>query len=55
MMGVAAEYLRENSRKATATCSYANVWLKKQWESYSDIISDDLDDQPIACKIDGKR
>ena len=36
MMGVVAEYLRENSLKATATCSYANAWLKKHRESYSD-------------------
>lgn len=42
MMGVVAEYLRENSLKATATCSCANAWLKKHRESYSDIISRDL-------------
>lgn len=37
MMEVVAEYLRKKSLKATATCSYANIWLKKHWESYSDI------------------
>lgn len=55
MMEVVAGYLRENSLKATATCSYANAWLKKHREAYSDIISDDLDNQAVACKIDGKR
>ena len=42
MMGVVAEYLRENSLKATASCSYANAWLKKHKGSYSDIISDEI-------------
>lgn len=41
MMEVVAEYLRKNGLKATATCSYANSWLKKHSESYSDIISKD--------------
>lgn len=42
MMGVVAEYLRENSLKATASCSYANAWLRKHREAYADIISGDL-------------
>src|SRR5665648_239090 len=29
MMVVVAEYLREKSLKASATCSYANIWLKR--------------------------
>jgi predicted GNAT family acetyltransferase len=53
MMEVVAEYLRENSLKATATCSYANAWLKKHRELYSDIISKDLDDEAVACKLGG--
>ena len=55
MMEVVAEYLRKNSLKATATCSYANAWLKKHRELYSDIISKDLDNEAIACKIDRKK
>lgn len=55
MLKVVAEFLREKGLKATATCSYANAWLKKNRESYSDIISDDIDDEAISCKIDGKQ
>lgn len=40
MLKLVAEYLRENGLKATATCSYADIWLKKHKEAYSDIISD---------------
>lgn len=54
MIKVVAEYLREKGLKATATCSYANIWLKRNSESYSDIISKDIDGESIACKIDGK-
>lgn len=53
MMAVVAEYLRKESLKATATCSYANAWLKKHRELYSDIISEDIEDEDVACKIDG--
>jgi predicted GNAT family acetyltransferase len=55
MMKVVADYLSEKKLKATATCSYANAWLKKHRESYSDIISKDIDDEAVACKIDGNR
>ncbi len=54
MMEVVAEYLREKGLKASATCSYSNIWLKKHKEAYSDIISKDIDVEAIACKIDGK-
>ena len=54
MMKVVAEYLSKKSLKATATCSYANTWLKRHRESYSDIISEGIDDVASACKIDGK-
>jgi uncharacterized protein len=43
MMQVVAEYLREKGLKASATCSYANSWLRKNSELYSDIISMDID------------
>lgn len=43
MLKVVAEYLREKGLKATATCSYANSWLIKNKEAYSDVISDDID------------
>ncbi|NLK28776.1 MAG: N-acetyltransferase [Clostridiales bacterium] len=42
MLKVTAEYLREKGLKATASCSYAHSWLLKNKESYSDIISDDI-------------
>ncbi|MBE6066233.1 MAG: N-acetyltransferase [Clostridium lundense] len=54
MLEVVAEYLREKGLKTTATCSYANTWLKGHKELYADIISKDVDDEAIACKIDGK-
>ena len=53
MMEVVAEYLRKNGLKASATCSYANSWLKKNRQSYPDIILEDLDAEAAACKIDG--
>lgn len=54
MMEAIAEYLRENKLKATATCSYALIWLKKHSETYSDIISEDINNEAIACNINGK-
>lgn len=45
MLVVVADYLRENKLKATASCSYAKAWLEKHKESYSDIISDDINKQ----------
>lgn len=54
IMKVVADYLREKGIKASASCSYANTWFKKRRVEYADIISDDIDDQAIACKIDAK-
>ena len=54
MMEVVADYLREKSLKATATCSYANIWLRRHSDAYSDIISEDMFNEAIACRIDGK-
>ena len=51
MMEIVAEYFRKESLKATATCSYANTWLRKHKEAYSDIISADIEDEAVACKI----
>lgn len=42
MMELMAEHLRKNSLKAVASCSYANNWLKKHRETYSDIISENF-------------
>jgi predicted GNAT family acetyltransferase len=53
MMEVVANYIREQKAITTATCSYANVWLKRHAEDYADIISQDLSGEPIACKLDG--
>lgn len=54
MMVVVVEYLRKEGLKATASCSYANIWFANKEEFYSDIISKDLGDQTVACKINGK-
>lgn len=44
MMEVVCEYLKENGLKTSATCPYANAWLKKHRDAYSDIVSNDIDD-----------
>lgn len=54
MMEVVVEYLKEKGLKASATCPYANAWLKKHRETYSDVISKDFYDAVTACKIFGK-
>lgn len=43
-----------NERMASASCSYANAWLKKHRKSYSDIISVDINDADTAYKTDGR-
>jgi predicted GNAT family acetyltransferase len=43
MLKLLAEHLRQKGLKATASCSYANTWLKKNQATYSDIISEKLD------------
>lgn len=52
MMVVVAEYFRKEGFKATATCSYANIWFKRHEELYSDILSGDMGNKAVACKID---
>lgn len=54
MMAIVAEYLKKEGLNATATCSYAYVWLKRHEELYSDIISKDMGNQAVACNIKGK-
>lgn len=54
MMELTAQYIREKGLKATASCSYANAFLKKHREDYADILSKDLESEAPACKIDGK-
>lgn len=53
-MAVVAEHLRNKGLKASATCSYANIWLKRHAELYPDVISRDMDAQAVACKINTK-
>lgn len=53
-MEVLVEYLRKENLKATATCSYANSWLRRNKNKCSDIISDELISEPMACSINGK-
>jgi predicted GNAT family acetyltransferase len=42
MLELVAKHLREKGIKATASCSYANTWLKRNREKYSDIISENF-------------
>lgn len=53
LMETVADYLREKGLKTTASCSYANTWLKRNADAYSDIISQDSGGDALACKIDG--
>jgi len=55
IMEAIVEYLREQSIKATATCSYASSWFEKNREKVSDIISSNQSEQDVACRIDGKK
>ncbi len=48
------EYLRKEKLKATASCSYANAWFKKNATEYEDVIAKELSNQSVSCKIDGK-
>jgi predicted GNAT family acetyltransferase len=42
MLKLAVEYFRQKGLKATATCPYAVIWLKKNIATYSDIISENF-------------
>jgi uncharacterized protein len=53
-MEVVAEYFRKEKLKTTATCSYANIWLKRHEEQYQDILAEGMGAQASSCKIDGK-
>lgn len=54
MMAVVAEHLRDKGKRVTASCSYANLWFKKNKEANADIISDDMSNEPLACNINEK-
>ncbi len=51
MMAAAAGLIRERKRKVTASCAYANAWLKRHQKEYADIISDDLASEAPACRV----
>jgi uncharacterized protein len=53
MMNEVAERLRREGRKAQATCSYADAWLRKHADTHADILADKTCDGP-SCRIDGK-
>lgn len=55
LMTAVAGYLRQEGLKASATCSYANYWLKRHKKTYPDIIAEDMEGQAVACKITGRR
>lgn len=54
MMEVVAEHFKEEGFKTTASCSYANIWLKRHEEQAAEILSEKIKDQAAACRIDGK-
>ena len=53
-METMVNYLKDEKLKTTATCSYANMWLKRNKAKYSEIISDELFNESVACSIKGK-
>ncbi|AET69152.1 putative acetyltransferase [Desulfosporosinus orientis DSM 765] len=54
MMEAVAEYFRKEGYRTTASCSYANIWLKRHEKQYAEILSETIGEQAAACKIDGK-
>lgn len=54
LLDAVARYLRGKGLKAIASCSYANAWLKRNRESYQDIISGGADSIGPACRGDGR-
>ena len=54
MMETVVQYMRKNSLKALASCSYASSWLQKNMDSCADVVADGNEQLPIACKIDGQ-
>lgn len=54
MMETVVAYLRTEGLKATASCSYANSWLKKNAEIYADVIAADFGKTDVACQLSGK-
>lgn len=55
MMSVVAEHLRKKETKVTASCSYANLWFKRNKKTYSDIISENMFNEALACRISAKQ
>ncbi len=51
MLVLVMDHFKTKEYRVSATCSYANAWLKKHHEKYKDMISDGLSDEMIACKI----
>ncbi len=54
MMAALAKHLREKGLKAAASCWYADLWLKRNRESYRDIIAGNTDSLGIAYSINAK-
>lgn len=52
MMEEVAQRLRREGLKATATCSYADTWLRKHADSHADIIANGPCDGP-SYRLDG--
>lgn len=48
MMEAISEFFRENKLNVSATCSYADVWLKNHGETFSDSVSEETDAFSIA-------
>ncbi len=51
MMKALTGLMREKGVRVTASCSYANAWLKKHKTEYADIISGELESEAVACRI----
>jgi len=54
VMAEAVSFLRREGLKATATCSYANAWFKKNKDKCEDVIAKENENCDAACRIDGK-
>jgi len=47
-------HLRSHGLRAIAGCSYASTWFAENRDNVSDVIAEGFDDQPAACRIDGR-
>lgn len=51
LMKEAVRYFREKGYKTYGTCSYADVWYRKNRENLLDVLVDRPKEESISCKL----